>query len=139
MTAANRRGKLDMKPFDVTQHVKDDAGNPVWFMNNPLDERYVERPGKHVLDGMLPPEEFEVRKALLEMKFFTDQLGEYGFLARILRRPAYQRAEKIAIEKQEHLRKIANSTPEHKAAIRRIVNDMPKSNGGREALASYIT
>ena len=33
---------------------------------------------------------------------------------------------------------LVNSTPLHKAALRRIVSVMPEDNGGREALRDYL-
>jgi hypothetical protein len=127
-----------MKPFDVTQHVHDDAGNPIWYINHPLDEKYVDPPGELVLEGMLPPQEFEVRRALVELKLFTEMAADYGFLRRLLNRPKYLQVLRIATEKQQVLRELVNSSPEHKAALRRIVNAMPERNGGREVLASYL-
>ena len=127
-----------MNPFDASQHMRDEAGKPVCFINDPLDEQYVAFPGNSAPEGMLPPEEFEVRRALAEMKIFTERFAEFGFLKKIFDKTTYQQAKQVAIEKQETLRRLVNSSPEHKAAIRRIVSAMPKGNGGREALASYI-
>jgi hypothetical protein len=79
-----------------------------------------------------------VRRALVELKLFTEMAADYGFLRRLLNRPKYLQVLRIATEKQQVLRELVNSSPEHKAALRRIVNAMPERNGGREVLASYL-
>jgi hypothetical protein len=125
-------------PFDNRVHMADEDGNAVRFVTDPLDERYIEPPGDNIPQGMLPPEEFQVRAALAEMKFFTDNLIELGIFGWIFRRSEFRRRHQIASEKQQALRQLVACSREHRAALRRIVNAMPERNGGREALADYL-
>ena len=87
---------------------------------------------------MIPPEEFQVRAAMLEMKYFTDQLIDLGIIDRLFRTAEYKKRYAVASEKQRILLQLVNSSREHKAAIRRIVNAMPENNGCRSALANYV-
>lgn len=130
--------EMEYPPFDNTVTMSDDAGNPVRFLTDPLQEHYIVPPGDLFEDGMLPPEDLEVRRATIAMKLCTERLACLGVWTRLFRRAEYQEAYDMAAEAQRRLRKLVNSTPAHKAAIRRIVNAMPPGNGGREALASYI-
>ncbi len=124
-------------PFDVQSHMNDAQGNPIRFITDPLAEHYIEPPGDWVPAGMLPPEEFQVRAALVEMKIFTDLLHDLGIFGRLFNSTEYKKRYKLANEKQNCLRQLVNSSREHKAALRRIVNAMPTDNGGREALLLY--
>lgn len=123
-------------PFDNTRTVRDESGNYVRYLIDPLAETYLVPPGAAVCDGMLPPEEFEVRRALLEMKLLTEHVRAFSWLSRIFGSVAYREARDAAAESQKALLCLVNSTHEHKAAIRRIVNAMPPNNGGRESLLS---
>jgi hypothetical protein len=125
-------------PFDNTKTLSDDAGHPVRFLIDPLSDTYIEPPGSMVPDGMLPPQDYEVRKALVEMKFATERLSFFSLIARFFRSKCYCVALEVAQQKQQDLMTMVNSSPEHKASIRRIVNAMPPGNSGREALADYL-
>lgn len=138
--AENSGGALysrEFPPFDNTLVVYDDAGQPIRYLIDPLAEHYIVPPGFSVTDGMLPPEEFAVRKALVEMKLFTERYMSFGVFKRFFHRDEYVAAGKLASRKQEALAHLVNSGPLYKAALRRIVNAMPEDNGGREALREY--
>lgn len=123
--------------FDNTRTVRDDAGDHIRYLTDPLAETYIEPPGAWISEGMLPPEDLEVRRALAEMKALTDHAKSFGFLSRLFGSDTYRKARTAAVEKQQALLSLVNSSREHKAAIRRIVNAMPLGNGGREALLLY--
>lgn len=127
----------NFSPFDNTKALSDDAGNPVRYLVDPLAEVYIEPPEAWVSDGMLPPQDLEVREALVELKFATDRLHTFGFVSRMMKSPDYRHALQAAQTKAEALGELVNRSREHKAAIRRIVNAMPLNNGGREALSAY--
>ncbi|MTJ94023.1 MAG: hypothetical protein F8N36_14370 [Desulfovibrio sp.] len=123
-------------PFNNTLFFHDEAGRACRYLTDPLAETYLAPPENLVKDGMLPPQEFEVCAALLEMKLFTERAISYGtwsFFRRSERRAAWE----IARQKQNRLMELVNSSREHKAAIRRIVSAMPPDNGGREVLRPY--
>ena len=127
-----------MKPFDPRMRLRDDEGRPVRFINAVLDERYIVPPGDLVPEGLLPPEEFEVRRALAELNIFSERLMDFGFFRRLFDKNGYLHVERAANGKQEALRRLINASPEHRAAFRRIVNAMPEGNGGRENLISDL-
>lgn len=123
--------------FDNTLVVYDDDRQPIRYLVDPLAEHYIEPPRESVPDGMLPPEEFAVRQAVLEMKVFTERYIAFGVWKRLFQRDEYIAAEQLALTKQKALAELVNSGPLYKAALRRIVNAMPEGNGGREALRAY--
>lgn len=122
---------------DNNEVISNAVGNPIRFLTDPLAEKYITPPGDWVSEGMLPHQEFEVRHALVEMKVATEQIASIGFFERLLKSSSYRQAYEMAQDKQRTLMLLVNSSPEHKAAIRRIVSEMPSGNGGREALAAY--
>lgn len=124
-------------PFDNTRVVRDEGGCDVRYLTDPLAETYLEPPGAWISEGMLPPEDLEVRRALAEVKLLADHARSFGLLSRLFGSDKYREARAAAVERQETLLRLVNSSREHKAAIRRIVNAMPPDNGGREALAGY--
>lgn len=125
-------------PFDVNQYVIDESGKQVRFLSDPLYEKYLATPGDMVSEGMIPPEEFQLSAAMLEMKNFTDQLIDLGFIDRLFRTAEYIKRYDVARGKQRILLQLVNCSREHKAAIRRIENAMPENNSGRSTLANYV-
>ena len=125
-------------PFDNTKALSDDAGNPVLFLVDPLAEAYIEPPEAWVSEGMLPPQDLEVREALMELKLATGRVHTFGIVARMMKSPNYRQALQAAQSKADALGELVSRSREHKAAIRRIVNAMPPNNGGREALSAFI-
>lgn len=124
--------------FDNRQSMTDENGNIVRFITDPLDEQYLFPPGDAVPEGMLPPQEFEVRVALVEMKWSTERLLGFGLWKRFFKSAEYEKARKLAEDKQRTLFDLVNSSREHKAAIRRIVKAMPSESGGPTVLARYV-
>ncbi|NQE77603.1 hypothetical protein [Pantoea ananatis] len=114
-----------MKPFSL-------------LVNHPLDESYLSPPGDTYMEGELPEEETEVRQALTAMYVLTNRLMNIGLWDRLFRTRKYSSASRSATEAQRQLMALVNSTPLHKAALRRIVSVMPEDNGGREALMDYL-
>lgn len=123
--------------FDRTKSIRNESGASIRFIESPTDEQYLNAPGNFIPEGMLPPEDLQVRVALVEMKLFTERLIAFGLVSRLLRTSRFKKAESVAREKQSALMDLVNSSPEHKAAIRRIVNSMPEGNGGKKALLRY--
>ncbi|WP_205954702.1 MULTISPECIES: hypothetical protein [Pantoea] len=114
-----------MKPFSL-------------LVNHPLDETYLSPPGETYTEGELPEEEKEVRHALTAMYVLTSRLINISLWDRLSRPRKYSSACCSAAEAQRKLMALVNSTPSHKAALRRIVSVMPEDNGGREALSDYL-
>ncbi|MEJ1269079.1 hypothetical protein WDV93_25515 [Pantoea ananatis] len=114
-----------MKPFSL-------------LVNHPLDETCLSPPGETYTEGELPEEEIQVRHALIAMYVLTDRLMNISLWDRLFRTRRYSSACRPATEAQRRLMTLVNSTPLHKAALRRIVSVMPEGNGGREALSDYL-
>jgi len=108
------------------------------LVNHPLDETYLSPPGDYCAEGELPEEETEVRQALITMYVMTNRLLNISIWDRLYRIRKYSSASRSATEAQRTLMVLVNSTPSHKAALRRIVSVMPQDNGGREALMDYL-
>lgn len=113
---------------------------PSWrYVKNELDETYAGGPIPPVAsENDLPPQDFEVRQELAIYKLTLDQTNTLGFLSVLFRTT---RAKEIFTQVQqakERLMALVNKSAAHKAAIRRIVNDMPEQNDGRKVLAEYL-
>ncbi|HDP7352175.1 hypothetical protein [Escherichia coli] len=108
------------------------------YLNDPLDENYLIEPGEMVEEGTIPEEELEVRKQLAALKFCEDRLRNCGFFWRLFHSKEYSRYHHITKTVNDNLMALVNKTPQHKAAIRRIVNSMPENNGGREYLYHFL-
>lgn len=126
-----------MPPFDKNAYVLNGDGEVVRYLVDPLAETYLVAPGQTVEPGMLPPEEWQVRAAFIEMREFTQRFAGMGLLARLRRRAEYERARALAIEKQDALFNLVNSTPAHKAAMRRIVTTL-RARDALEVFARYV-
>ena len=108
------------------------------LVNHPLDETYLSPPSDFCAEGKLPEEETEVCQALTAMYVLTNRLMNINSWDRLLRTRKYSSASRSATEAQRTLMVLVNSTPSHKAALKRIVSVMPEDNGGREALRDYF-
>ena len=121
-------------PFDNTLSLSDDAGSPVRFLLSPFDTKYLTPPGEDIPDGMLPPEDFEVRTALIGVRVATERIGEVGFIATLFRTEKYRAAQALAEKYQNEFKQLVNSSRAHGAALQRIMDAMPPGNGFREFL-----
>ena len=108
------------------------------LLNDPLDETYLTPPEDWCADGDLPEEEIEVRQAFVSMHVLTNRLMNFSLRERLFRTRKYSSARNLATDAQRQLMELVNSTPLHKAALRRIVSAMPEDNGGREALRDFL-
>ncbi|WP_312544116.1 hypothetical protein [Pantoea eucalypti] len=108
------------------------------MLNDPLDETYLSPPEDWCADGELPEEEIEVRQALVSMYVLTNRLINFSLLERLFRTRKDSSARSLATDAQQQLMELVDSTPLHKAALRRIVSAMPEDNGGREVLRDYL-
>ena len=113
-------------------------GRDVRYLIDPLADEYLVAPGDDVPTAMLPPEEWEVRRALVDLKLAADHAAEMGPLTRIFNRAECAARKLTAANKREALRALLSSSRAHQAALRRIVGAMPLDNGGREALTPYL-
>jgi hypothetical protein len=108
------------------------------YIKTRLDETYLCNVPEWVSEDDLPPEDLEIRKALVEFKLYTNDFIRVGFFNKLFNTKTYQKLKQNAVYAQRDLMTVVNKTPYHKAAIRRIVNSMPLNNGGRKALQDYI-
>lgn len=109
------------------------------YVHHPLDETYRVVPEEDALPrAALPEAEWEVRRAVAGMKLLTNEVYGYSFWQRLTKTEGARTAMERLNWIQQKVMELVNSSPEHKAAIRRIVNAMPKEKGGPAALADYI-
>ena len=109
------------------------------FVNDALDETYTGGPIPFfVSEQDLPPEDLEVRQGLLSYKLALERTNLLHFFSVLFRTAKAQAVFGQVQREHAKLMAFVNKSPEHKAAIRRIVNDMPEGNGGREILAEFV-
>lgn len=109
------------------------------YVHHPLDETYRVVPEEDALPRQaLPEAEWDVRNAVAAMKLLSNEVYGHSFWQRLTRTEGARTAMEKLNWIQQKLMDLVNSSPEHKAAIRRIVNAMPKEKGGPAALAAYI-
>ncbi|HIH2750785.1 TPA: hypothetical protein ACYLN4_006606 [Burkholderia lata] len=117
------RDREEYLPFNPHLYGEDANGHAYRHITSPYDEMYLMPPAGWVPDGMLPPEELEIRHLLLTLAIMRRNIAadknrnEEG-AARALR----------AV--QSELTRAANRTWAHKCALRRIASVL--ANGGRE-------
>lgn len=119
-------------PFDNTITL----ANGDRYLIDPLAEDYLIVPGDTIPEGMLPPEEFQVQAAIVEMVMFTKRIQKYGFFSRLFRTKIYLEARSVALEKQRELRSLGNSSQAHRAALIRISKTVPLPNS--RILSNYL-
>jgi hypothetical protein len=102
------------KPFDPNYTFRRDDGKPGRYLSHPLDETYIERPGDFTAAGAIPPEDFEVRNALMLTNLSSKNAKAFGVKAR-----------SEAVANAQALIQLINRTPEHQAAFKRIINGTP--------------
>jgi hypothetical protein len=125
-------------PFDPTATVVDDDGHVIRYLNTPLDNEYIVDPADDCIpEGVLPPEDFEVRRAIVEMKLATEHWRGLGLLHRLMLTEKANKAKALAVRKQRELHLLIQRSPEHTAAFRRIIDSM-RDDVGREVLSSYL-
>ncbi|EAM5005941.1 hypothetical protein EIM70_22650 [Salmonella enterica] len=108
------------------------------FLLTELDTQYLEIPGDWVEEGEIPEEEMEVRRYLAGFKMASDKVNSFGCLSRLFKSEEYRAYKEMFDIMSNKLLELVNKTPEHKAALHRIVNAMPENNGGRQALEKYL-
>lgn len=92
------------------------------FLTDPLAEEYICVPpdGGLLVPGMLPPQEMEVRAALIEaIEAFKLQV-QIGFWKRLRRSSEAVAAEELLIAKVQALAETTTRSTEHRAASVRI-------------------
>lgn len=125
-------------PFDSRAYILDEAGQPVRFILDPLDEVYTVVPRETVPAGMLPEADFDVRAALADIATAEVEVLSLGLFATFARLPSYRKLQAVVRAKQDALAALVASSPEHKAAMRRIVNTLGEQSKSRKELARYI-
>lgn len=109
------------------------------FVSDALDETYIYGPIPFFASERdLPPEDLEVRQGLLAYKLALERTNVLHFFSVLFRTAKAQALFGQVQREHSKLMDLVNKSPAHKVAIRRIVNDMPQGNGGREALADFV-
>ncbi|MFL1616203.1 hypothetical protein GHT89_16525 [Acinetobacter baumannii] len=103
-------------------------GRQVRFINDPLDEVYIENPMDLDLDmidsRLLPKQEFELRH-VLKMTFMQENYANsFGFFKKIAHKDEYEKASHYAETRKKELLQLVSKSPEHKAALKRIASTL---------------
>lgn len=111
-------------PFDNTLSMRVE-GREVRFLVDPCAEKYLFKPTPVFLQGMLPPEDFEVMAAVFSMVKAKNALRSMSLFQRVRNRSAY--LELGAQKTKAHLNLIAVSAQSkvHRAAMQRIYHSAP--------------
>ncbi|MCE7534211.1 hypothetical protein [Acinetobacter nosocomialis] len=119
-----------MEQFNPDVYMLNEQDEKIRLINHPLDEVYlVDEIPSSVTGGMLPYQEFEVRKAVIAMLGGQHLEKPAGFFKQIIKKA------NVATQSQLDFQNLVNSSPEHKAALRRIISTMPKDY--KSILARY--
>lgn len=119
-----------MEQFNPHVYMLNEHGEKIILINHPLDEVYlVDEIPSNVTGGMLPYQEFEVRKAMIAMLVGQHLEKPVGFL-----KQNFKKAN-VSTQSQLDFQNLVNSSPEHKAALRRIISILPKDS--KSILARY--
>jgi len=109
--------------FDNTQSFSDGSR----LLTDVLAERYIEIPpdGHAIAIGMLPPQEMQVRAALLEASLSFQATTKIGFFSQLFGTARAKKANNLYEEKLQALAKCIRLSREHGAASKRIMNSYP--------------
>lgn len=119
-----------MEQFNPDVYMLNENDEKIRFINHQLDEVYlVDEIPSNVTGGMLPYQEFEVRKAMIIMLRGQHLEKPVGFLKQIVKKA------NAATQSQLDFQNLVNSSPEHKAALKRIISLLP--NNAKSILARY--
>jgi len=127
-----------LPPFDNRIVIESEDGGFIRFLTHPLDPRYIHEPQDDYLPGMLPPAEIELRHALNDLKFALLTAASFNAIGRRLMKKKYQSAQDRLNGIVRYLTQQLGSSPEHRAALRRILNTMPPTSSGYELLAQFL-
>jgi hypothetical protein len=97
------------------------------FLTDPLAKRYISIPpdGGCMEPGMLPPQEMEVRAALVEAIAAFEARGQVGFWKRFMGSREAKAADTLVKDKVQVLKGAASRSREHRAAAIRIRSSYP--------------
>ncbi|HFF8253862.1 hypothetical protein [Acinetobacter baumannii] len=119
-----------MEQFNPDVYMLNENGEKIKLINHPLDEVYlVDEIPSNATGGILPYQEFEVRKAMIVMLSGQHLEKPAGFLNNLFKKT------NVATQSQLDFQKLVNSSPEHKAALKRIISTLPKDY--KSILARY--
>lgn len=98
------------------------------YISTKLDKIYSEEPGDIVERNELPSEEFEVREALMAHLFYWGQLSEMSIWYRLFERKHSSEVKRKFFVTEARLIELINKSPEHRAAMYRILSLMPEES-----------
>ncbi len=92
------------------------------YLQSPLDDHYLVVPGDAVEENTLPAEEFEVRRALGELKLMAIQSDDLGFTSKLFKTSQYMDWQKNFNTKKAEVKTLIFSSQLHRAAYHRLTN-----------------
>lgn len=133
---SNTESAARAAPFDNTQAFS----NGSRLLTDALAGRYIEIPpiGGTIALGMLPPQEMQVRAALIEASYSFASLAKVGFWGKLFGTETAQEAETLWRSKMQALATCIRSSREHRAAAIRLKNSYPGTIRGLIVQAEQI-
>lgn len=97
------------------------------FLTDPMAERYIVIPpmGGTMQPGMLPPQEMQVRAALIEASAALGAMQKTGFWAQLFGKRQAREASDLFANKIEALASCVALSKEHRAAATRLERSYP--------------
>lgn len=116
------------------------AGGGVKYLVDPLALDYISLPpgGGMLKRGMLPPQEMEVRAALIEAIEAFKWVDRVPMWKKMFRAPEAKEAEALMGSKIEALASATERSREHQAAAARIYRNYPGASRGLLAAAKQL-
>lgn len=143
MEHSNNPETVKYAPFDPSIVAFDSAGREVRFVKSPLDEKYLVTPGpyKAIRSGMIPPEEFDVAKALILYRLALEDRERLGFWGVISSWLSTKRAKAIqdGIDSTGTvLKTVIAQSPAHRAAFKRMYHALEEFGDAQKILGSFL-
>lgn len=125
-------------PFDNRLAIEMEDGTFIRFITDPLAYNYIHEPGQIYKPGMLPPSELELRHAVNDLKDALLYVASFNALGRALLKARYQSAQARLQHIVDYISAKVRSSPEHHAALRRILSTMPPETFGHKLLGQFL-
>jgi hypothetical protein len=94
------------------------------YVLHSLAETYLKEPEEWVEAGALPPQEMELRKVMASLRIAKGHLDAFDVVTKFLDGKGYKETRRVFERQCETLRLLVKASPEHRAALKRILSVM---------------
>jgi len=108
------------------------------YVYSKLDREYTQDPGDIVEENELPAEELEIRKVLSINLQIWLRLSEITKLYSLLNRKHSAKMKEDFINTTKRLVELVDKSPEHRAAMHRILSLMPEQSESRDFYSKFL-